>query len=96
MTNNRADLILFNGKIATQDDRRTVAQAVAIRDGKFTAVGTDRDVMAFRTGDTKLVDLSKRVMIPGLNDCRRGSGSAWWAGGLNSNSPNAGCQLWRS
>ncbi len=81
MTNNRADLILFNGKIATQDDRRTVAQAVAIRDGKFTAVGTDRDVMAFRTGDTKLVDLSKRVMIPGLND----SHTHLIRGGLNYN-----------
>src|ERR1051326_320902 len=68
MTNNRADLILFNGKIATQDDRHTVAQAVAIRDGKFAAVGTDREVMAFRTDGTKLVDLNKRVMIPGLND----------------------------
>ena len=46
MTNNRADLIFYNGKIATQDDRRTVAQAVAIRDGKFAAVGTDGEVMA--------------------------------------------------
>ena len=81
MTNNRADLILFNGKIATQDDRRTVAQAVAIRDGKFTAVGTDRDVMAFRTEDTKLVDLNKRVMIPGLND----SHTHLIRGGLNYN-----------
>jgi hypothetical protein len=81
MTNNRANLILFNGKIATQDDLRTVAQAVAIRDGKFVAVGTDREVMAFRTEGTKLVDLNKRVMIPGLND----SHTHLIRGGLNYN-----------
>src|SRR5437660_5068886 len=81
MTNNRADLILFNGKIATQDDRRTVAQAVAIRDGKFTAVGTDREVMAYRGEQTQLINLNKRTAIPGLND----SHTHLIRGGLNYN-----------
>jgi hypothetical protein len=43
-----ADLILHNGKIATQDDRRSIVEALAIRDGKFLAVGSDREVMRFR------------------------------------------------
>jgi len=63
-----ADLILHNAKIATQDDRRSVVEAAAIRDGRFLAVGSDRDVMRFRDEETKLIDLNKRTVIPGLND----------------------------
>jgi predicted amidohydrolase YtcJ len=63
-----ADLILHNGKIATQDDGRSLAEAAAIRDGRFLAVGTDRAVMRLRGERTKLIDLHKRTVIPGLND----------------------------
>jgi predicted amidohydrolase YtcJ len=38
MNQQPSDLILHNGKIATQDDRRSLVQAAAIRDGKFLAV----------------------------------------------------------
>jgi predicted amidohydrolase YtcJ len=68
MNQQPADLVLHNGKIATQDDRRSVVKAVAIRDGKFLAVGNDREVMRFRDQGTKLIDLRKRTVIPGLND----------------------------
>ena len=68
MTDKLADLILYNGKIATQDDRRSIAEAAAIRDGKFLAVGSDREVMAFSSEATKVVDLKRRTVIPGLND----------------------------
>jgi len=39
--NIQPDLILRNGRIATQDERRSFASAVAIKDGRFLAVGTD-------------------------------------------------------
>jgi len=68
MNRQPADLILHNGKIATQDDRRSIVEALAIRDGKFLAVGSDREVMRFRDQGTKLIDLRKRTVIPGLND----------------------------
>src|ERR1700683_2559184 len=68
MNQQQADLILHNGKIATQDDRRSLVQAAAIRDGKFLAVGSDFDVMRYRDERTKLIDLNKRTVIPGLND----------------------------
>ncbi len=68
MNQQTADLILHNGKIATQDDRRSVVEAAAIRDGKFLAVGSDREVMRFSDHGTKLIDLNKRTVIPGLND----------------------------
>jgi predicted amidohydrolase YtcJ len=68
MNQQPADLILHNGKIATQDDRRSIVEALAIRDGKFLAAGSDREVMRFRDQGTKLIDLRKRTVIPGLND----------------------------
>ena len=42
----KADLILHNGRVATQDQRRSFAAAAAIKDGKFLAVGTDQEVLA--------------------------------------------------
>ena len=68
MNQQPADLILYNGKLATQDDRRSAAEAAAIWDGKFLAVGGVRDVMRFRDEETKLIDLNKRTVTPGLND----------------------------
>ncbi|MBI2806602.1 MAG: amidohydrolase [Planctomycetes bacterium] len=63
-----ADLILHNGRIATQDERRSFAQAVAIKDGKFVAVGSDKDVFELRSDQTQEIDLRGRTAIPGLND----------------------------
>ena len=61
-------LILHNGRFATQDEQRSFAEAAAIRDGRFTAVGTDREILALADGDTKVVDLGGRTAVPGLND----------------------------
>jgi predicted amidohydrolase YtcJ len=63
-----ADLILLNGRIATQDQRRPSASAIAIKDGKFLAVGSNNDVQVHRSDKTELIDLSGRTIIPGLND----------------------------
>jgi predicted amidohydrolase YtcJ len=68
MNQQPADLVLHNGKIATQDDRRSVVKAVAIRDGKFLAVGNDAEIMRLHSNRTKLIDLNQRTVIPGLND----------------------------
>lgn len=61
-------LILHHGRIATQDERRSFAEAVAIRDGRFTAVGTDREILPLADRDTRIVDLGGRTVVPGLND----------------------------
>src|SRR5262245_30451791 len=62
------ELILMNGRIATQDERRSFAQAVAIRDGRFAVVGSNEQVMARRGSNTEIIDLGARTVIPGLND----------------------------
>ena len=51
-----------------RDLRRRVAQAVAIRDGRFIAVGTDRDMRPLTGPGTRVVDLAGRTVIPGLID----------------------------
>ena len=63
-----ADVIIMNGRIATQDERRSFASAAAIKDGRFIAVGSDKDVMAHRGEQTQIIDVQGRTVIPGLND----------------------------
>jgi predicted amidohydrolase YtcJ len=62
------DLILHHGVIATQDEKRSFAEAMAIRDGRFTAVGLDRDIVPLADRNTRIVDLGGRTVVPGLND----------------------------
>ena len=63
-----ADIVLRGGKILTVDRNFSIAQAVAIRDGRFVAVGTDRDIRPLIAPSTKVIDLAGRTMIPGLID----------------------------
>ncbi|MGL5814789.1 MAG: amidohydrolase [Aeromonas sp.] len=63
-----ASLILMNGDLHTVDPANPLASAVAIRAGKFIAVGTDAEVMTHAGPETRVIDLAGRTAIPGLND----------------------------
>src|SRR5690349_24498863 len=63
-----APTIFINGRFATLDRARPQASAVAIRDGRFLAVGDTEHVMRFREAGSRVVDLNARTVIPGLND----------------------------
>src|SRR5215831_11485961 len=63
-----ADVIFTNGKIVTVDKNFTIAQALAIKEGKLIAVGTNADAMALRGPNTKVLDLGGKTVIPGLQD----------------------------
>jgi len=76
-----ADMILFNGRIATMDKNNPFVSAVAIRDEQFVATGAEKDIMRYRNDDTRVIDLDRRVVIPGLND----SHTHLIRGGLNYN-----------
>lgn len=65
---NNASLILTHGKFHTVDRENPLATAVAIKDGKFLAVGSEAEVMQFAGDDTRVVDLQGHIGIPGLND----------------------------
>ena len=61
-------LFLTNGKINTQDPKHPEASALAIRDGRFIAVGSDQEIRALAQPGTRLIDLEGRRVIPGLVD----------------------------
>ncbi|HEY3443524.1 MAG TPA: amidohydrolase [Paludibaculum sp.] len=64
-----ADLILHGGKIVTVDARFSVVEAIAIRDGRITAVGASADILRTQRGPkTKVMDLQGKTVLPGLND----------------------------
>ena len=49
------DLILHHAKIVTVDKTFSIAQAIAIREGKIIAVGTDADILASRGPNTQVI-----------------------------------------
>jgi len=59
--------IYHNGKIAT-NSAPYFAEAMTIADGKVLATGTSSDLLRERDGNTEVVDLGGRTVIPGLND----------------------------
>jgi len=63
-----ADLILHHGLFTTLTRARPTASAVAIRDGRFVAVGADKEVLALAGPKTRVVDLKGRRVLPGLID----------------------------
>src|SRR6201986_4286208 len=68
MTSQTPDLILHGGQFTTLDRGNPVASAVAIKDGRFVAVGDDRAIMAQTGPDTAVIDLRGRRALPGLID----------------------------
>ncbi|HWI41115.1 MAG TPA: amidohydrolase family protein, partial [Verrucomicrobiae bacterium] len=64
---NSPDLVLHNGAIATLDPARPAVSAVAITDGRISAVGGE-ELLSTAGGDTQRIDLKGRRVIPGLND----------------------------
>jgi predicted amidohydrolase YtcJ len=63
-----ADLVLHRGVVYTVDPQRSVAQAVAVDDGRIAYVGSDAEVEAFVGGGTEVVDLGGRMLLPGFHD----------------------------
>ncbi len=62
------DTVLFNGKIVTVDEDFSIAGAVAIKDGRFVAVGSDSQIRGLAGDRTEMVDLEGATVLPGFND----------------------------
>jgi len=60
------DLILHNAKVLTVDENFRIAEAVAVRDGVFLAVGTNAEVLRLRGPATRVLDLQGKTVIPGF------------------------------
>jgi predicted amidohydrolase YtcJ len=62
------DLILHDGRFTTLDRSNPTASAVAIKDGRFTQVGRDADIVPLAGPRTQIIDLKGRRVVPGLID----------------------------
>ena len=66
------DTILVNGKVITADsddiDKVTIAEAIAIHDGKIVAVGSNETIRRMAVTNTEVIDLGSRTVVPGLID----------------------------
>jgi len=63
-----ADLVLHNGRVVTVDADVPDGQAVAVKDGRILAVGSDQDIRAHIGDLTEVIDLQGQLAIPGLID----------------------------
>lgn len=61
-------LVLYNGPIYTLDPANPIARAIAIRDGRVLAVGTEGRVQAAAGGRGEVINLRGRAVVPGLTD----------------------------
>ncbi len=64
-----ADLVLVSARIWTGDPARPEAQALAIKDGRIAAVGSDADIARWKGPKTAVVEGRGRRVVPGMIDC---------------------------
>lgn len=82
-----ADLIVRNGKIITMDAADRVAEAMAVRDGKFVAIGTNQEMAKCAGPATRTMDLGGKTVLPGLIDVH--THALEWAKGVVRNQVDA-------
>lgn len=69
-------LIIFNAKVFTADPARPRAEAVAIEDGRFSAVGDNAEIRAMAGPGTRVIDAGGRLATPGLIEAHVHLGSS--------------------
>ena len=63
-----SNLIIHNAKIYTVDEQLPWAEAVACHNGRFQAVGSNKEILTLAGSDTKIIDGNGRLLLPGLID----------------------------
>jgi len=63
-----ADAIYINGNVITVDPSKPYAEAFAVTNGRFSAVGSTAEIRRLATPGTKIVDLKGMTVTPGFND----------------------------
>jgi len=63
---NEAEAIYYNGQFYTLDHDLPQASAIAIKDGRILAIGSDTEIMAFKTDSTTTIDLKSAFAMPGF------------------------------
>ena len=84
-----ADVVYTNARIYTVNETQPWAEAVAIKDGRFMAVGSDADVEAVTGDSSQVIDLGGKFVMPGIVDMHAHpfTGVDMGIGGINLSSP---------
>lgn len=72
----QAELILHHGKVVTVDERFSIAEAIAIKDGRILKTGRSSDVLKLKGPQTRTVDVGGKMVLPGLMDSHVHPGDA--------------------
>ena len=65
----RADLVVVNAKVFTCDDALPRAEAVAVKNGRFIAIGSSADIRNIAGPQTQVIDTGGMTVAPGFIDC---------------------------
>ena len=68
------DAIVVNAKVYTMDTRAPRAEAFAVTNGRFTAVGTTGDIKGLAGKSTQTFDAKGMTLVPGFIDCHNHAG----------------------
>lgn len=71
------DAIYINGTVITVDTNRPYAEAFAVVNGRFSAVGTNAEIRRLATSSTKIIDLKGMTVTPGFNDVHLHPGTVY-------------------
>src|SRR5690242_12849981 len=63
-----ATLIVTNSAVYTVDKQHPWAEAVAVIDDRIVAVGSSREIEAWRGPQTKVINAGGKLVLPGFND----------------------------
>lgn len=69
LTGADADLIVRNAKVYTVDDSHPTAQAFAVRNGRFIAIGSSEEIAGLAGRRTTVIDAKGMTVTPGFIDC---------------------------
>lgn len=75
----KADTLFINGKVITVDENFSIAECVAVKNGKIIAVGSSSALKNYQGPATKIIDLKGETMLPGINDAH--GHPTWFAAG---------------
>ena len=64
-----ADKVVVHGRIYTVNEKQPWAEALAIRGETIVAVGSDKEIDAYRGSSTLVIDAAGRLVLPGFEDC---------------------------
>jgi len=90
------DLVLVDGNVVTVDADFSLAEAVAVTEGRITAVGDTADVLALCDADTQVVDLAGRTLLPGFVEAHGHPTAEMHLIGPDSKEVDAGSVDWNS